>query len=189
MIQRRWHFLHQVDAAVAPIATNPELRKKLVDVRRSFEQTIDVTSIDQVIETGHSKDATDRARNLVDSFHDYIEENKNEITALQVLSAWREDGRPLSELAAGLPRVPQVLHNVKVRERRPLDQIDGHPELVEAWMARLGDQGRLLVRYSGTEPLVRVMVEGSDQALVLTCAEELAGHLERRLGLEQQGAS
>lgn len=74
-----------LDAAVAPLATNPELRERLVELRRQQEQMIDATSADELIEAGYSKDASDRARETVASFERFIEENKNEIAALQVL--------------------------------------------------------------------------------------------------------
>jgi len=74
-----------LDAAVAPLATNPELRERLVELRRSQEQLIDSTSADDLIEAGYSKDGTDRARETVESFERFVEENRDEITALQVL--------------------------------------------------------------------------------------------------------
>ena len=74
-----------LDAAVLPLATKPELRERLVELRRQQEQMIDATSADELIEAGYSKDATDRARETVESFERFIEENKDEISALQVL--------------------------------------------------------------------------------------------------------
>jgi type I restriction enzyme R subunit len=74
-----------LDTAVAPLATNPELRERLVELRRQQEQMIDATSADELIEAGYSKDATDRARETVESFERFVEENKDEIAALQVL--------------------------------------------------------------------------------------------------------
>lgn len=103
------------------------------------------------------------------------------VTALQVLGAVRAAGVPLAELAARMPRCPQVLVNVRVRERVPLEHVPGYPALAADWAARLGDDGRMLVRYSGTERLVRVMVEGTNEALVGACAESLAGHLRDAL--------
>jgi type I restriction enzyme R subunit len=74
-----------LDEAVAPLATNPELRDAIVVARRSLEQAIDETSADTVLEAGYSADATDRARATVESWERYVEENRDEITALQVL--------------------------------------------------------------------------------------------------------
>jgi type I restriction enzyme R subunit len=74
-----------LDAAVEPLAANPELRERIVEVRRSYEQTLDEFSQDRVIDAGYSQDAADRARRTVDSFRAFIEEHKDEITALQIL--------------------------------------------------------------------------------------------------------
>jgi type I restriction enzyme R subunit len=71
-----------LDDAVAPLASNPDLRNMLVDLRRSYEQVIDDTSMDKVIHAGYS---TGRARQTVDDFRQFIEDHKDEITALQIL--------------------------------------------------------------------------------------------------------
>jgi phosphoglucosamine mutase len=105
------------------------------------------------------------------------------LTAVQVLARVKRSGRTLAELAADLPLAPQVMRNVRVRERVPLERIDGHGALVTTWGARLGDTGRIVVRYSGTEPLVRVMAEGTDAGLIASCVEEIATHLERAIGV------
>jgi type I restriction enzyme R subunit len=72
-------------SALSPIADNPEFRTMIVDIQRTHEQVIDEWTKDVVIESGYSKDATDRARRTVESFRAFIEENKDEITALQIL--------------------------------------------------------------------------------------------------------
>ena len=74
-----------LEEAAQPFASNPQLRQLLVDNRRSYEQTIDTVSADQLIEAGFSADATDRAHTLVQSFKEFIKEHRDEITALQVL--------------------------------------------------------------------------------------------------------
>ena len=103
-------------------------------------------------------------------------------TALAVLRVMRETGRELADLAAELVTLPQTLVNVRVRTKLPVDQV---PE-VRAAMARveaaLDGRGRLLVRYSGTEPLLRVMIEGEDQASVQMWAEEIAEAVRSSLG-------
>jgi phosphoglucosamine mutase len=104
------------------------------------------------------------------------------LTALQVLAAMVGSGRPLHELSDALERTPQILKNVVVRDRVPLDSVEGWDTLAQDWLVRFGDDGRFVVRYSGTEPLVRVMAEGTDAELVAACVDDLAGHLERALG-------
>jgi len=95
-------------------------------------------------------------------------------TALAVLRVIAETGRELADLAAALVTYPQTLTNVRVREKR---DVAGVPE-VQAAIARvesaLAGRGRVLVRYSGTEPLLRIMIEGPDQASVQAWAEEIA---------------
>ncbi len=86
------------------------------------------------------------------------------ISALQVLSAVVEDGRPLSELANIMQRVPQVLKSVRLPERRPLDQMPHLSKAISLAEGDLGGEGRVVVRWSGTEPKLRVMVEGPDAA-------------------------
>ncbi len=96
-----------IAAALAPLATNPELRERLVEVRRSYEQAIDETSRDEVIEAAYS---TDRARTTVESFERFVEEHKDEITALQILYsrpyAQRLTFREVKELANAIGRPP-----------------------------------------------------------------------------------
>jgi phosphoglucosamine mutase len=101
------------------------------------------------------------------------------VSALQVLAVMKCTGRPLAELAAGMSRFPQVMVNVRVRER--LDPA-GSPDIqaaVRRAEAALGAAGRVVLRASGTEPLIRVMVEGRDEAVVQGHAEELAAVVRR----------
>ena len=97
--------------ALEPLAANPDLRNAILDVRKSYEQTIDETSRDEVLFAGHSAEARDRASVLVASFRQYIEENKDEIRALQVLYSRpyseRLTFREIKELAAAIARPPR----------------------------------------------------------------------------------
>jgi phosphoglucosamine mutase len=115
-------------------------------------------------------------------FMDHSTTGDGLITALLVLTTMAETGRPLSELRA-MHRVPQVLENVKVRERRPLGEIPAVQSAIEAAERRLNGGGRLLVRYSGTEMLARVMVEGEDAAAIRTIAKEIGAAIQRHLGV------
>jgi phosphoglucosamine mutase len=103
------------------------------------------------------------------------------ITALLVLTAMVESGRPLSELRA-MHRVPQVLENVKVRERKPLDGVPAIQRAIAAAEQQLNGTGRLLVRYSGTELLARVMVEGQDHKVIQTIAQQIGAEIQKHLG-------
>jgi type I restriction enzyme R subunit len=99
-----------VEAAVAPLAQNPDLRQRLVDMRRQQEQMIDHLSQDELIAAGYSQDATDRARTTVESWEAFVEENRDEITALQVLYSrpYRErlTFEQVKELAAAIEKPP-----------------------------------------------------------------------------------
>jgi phosphoglucosamine mutase len=104
------------------------------------------------------------------------------LTALQVLAILRRTGRPLSELVKGFEAVPQVLVNVSVARKRPVEELPDFQRQLRAAESALGGKGRVLVRYSGTEPKARVMVEGDDEARVRELASELAAALQRSLG-------
>jgi phosphoglucosamine mutase len=96
------------------------------------------------------------------------------VSALQVLAAMKHSGRPLAELAAGMPRFPQIMVNVRVKERIDPRESQAIQAAVRRAEAALGDAGRVVLRASGTEPLIRVMVEGRDEAVVRRLADELA---------------
>lgn len=96
------------------------------------------------------------------------------VSALQVLAVMKRMGRPLAELAAGMAQFPQVMVNVRVRERVDPGQSPAIQAAVRRVEQALGDAGRVVLRASGTEPMIRVMVEGEDEAVVTRHANELA---------------
>jgi phosphoglucosamine mutase len=104
------------------------------------------------------------------------------ITALQVLAIMRRKGRALSELTTDFFRYPQVHISVPVAEKKPLEDLPECLRLVEKVESALNGRGRVLIRYSGTEPLVRVMVEGDDEKQIGEYAHDLAEALLRALG-------
>jgi phosphoglucosamine mutase len=104
------------------------------------------------------------------------------VTFLTILAIMLQRRQPLSELKKIVERYPQVLINVKVRERRDLGTVESIARAIQKVTPALGDRGRLLVRYSGTEPLVRVMVEGEDEKTVLAFGEEVAEVIRTQLG-------
>ena len=103
------------------------------------------------------------------------------LSALQVLAVMRRDGKSLAELAEMMDTFPQVLVNVRVGRRADLNEIPSLARQFDRVGKRLGDEGRLLVRYSGTEPLVRVMIEGRNQDEIQTLAEETASLIGKEL--------
>jgi phosphoglucosamine mutase len=104
------------------------------------------------------------------------------ITAINLLRVMREAGKTLSELTKGFSRYPQILVNVRVREKIPFEDLPSVQEKAHEVKASLGERGRLLLRYSGTEPLARVMIEGADEADVKAQAEALAGVIRAEIG-------
>jgi phosphoglucosamine mutase len=104
------------------------------------------------------------------------------ITALQALALMRRSGRRLSEVIEKFQRYPQVLLNVAVKEKRPIDSLPSLAEAVRRVEKEFNGSGRVLIRYSGTEPKARVMVEGEDERRVEELANELADEVRRALG-------
>src|SRR5687767_2108191 len=96
------------------------------------------------------------------------------VSALQVLAAMRRSGRSLAELAAGMPRYPQVMVNVRVQERTDPSKSVAIQAAVKRAERELGESGRVVLRASGTEPVIRVMVEGREAGEVNRLANELA---------------
>jgi phosphoglucosamine mutase len=96
------------------------------------------------------------------------------VIALQILAVMRRTGQSLSELAGGMPRYPQTMVNVETARRMNPDEFPSIREAVSKAEEELAKTGRVVLRASGTEPVVRVMVEGEDEAQVLTLAKRLA---------------
>ncbi|MEO8840838.1 MAG: phosphoglucosamine mutase [Kofleriaceae bacterium] len=112
-------------------------------------------------------------------FLDHATTGDGIVAALRVLAIMRAERKPLSELAAVMTRMPQVLVNLQVERKVPLDQL---PEVMKAITdveQKLGGDGRVLVRYSGTESKARVMIEGSDEVLIKSWADEIAAVLAK----------
>jgi phosphoglucosamine mutase len=115
-------------------------------------------------------------------FLDYNTTGDGIISALQILSIIKQTNQPLSALATCMKTYPQILVNVKVKVRKDLESIPEISKRMSEIEKKLDGSGRLLVRYSGTEPKVRVMIEGEDQKEIKSLAEELAGMIKEKLG-------
>jgi phosphoglucosamine mutase len=115
-------------------------------------------------------------------FSDFLYTGDGLITALNVLRTMAVTGRTLEDLADDLQTYPQVLLNVRVREKVDLKTIPQVAAVIEQVEHRLGANGRLLVRYSGTEPLLRVMLEGQNKEDIDAWAREIAAQVKLSLG-------
>jgi phosphoglucosamine mutase len=116
-------------------------------------------------------------------FLDHARTGDGLLTALQLLRATRETGRPLTELSAQVEKCPQVLLNIPVRSRPPLGDLHGVTEALTRWEQKLDGHARFIVRYSGTESLVRVMVEGDEHATIDAAAREIAAAIQQEIGV------
>jgi phosphoglucosamine mutase len=115
-------------------------------------------------------------------FTDYATTGDGLLTALRVLETMRSSGQDLDALTAELETYPQSLVNVRVRERRPLEEMDLVNREIHRTETEFGEAGRVLVRFSGTEPLARVMVEGPTLERVEFNAQAIAGAIRSELG-------
>jgi phosphoglucosamine mutase len=115
-------------------------------------------------------------------FHDDATTGDGLLAALRVLAVQTQKQKTLSELSHGIHLFPQVLLNVRVQTKKDLDTLPSFKALQDKINKSLGKNGRLLVRYSGTEPLLRIMLEGEDLGTIQTYANDLKERVEKDLG-------
>ncbi len=115
-------------------------------------------------------------------FLDHATTGDGTVAALALLRVMVQSGKPLSELARCMTVFPQSQRNLKVREKPPLASLEGVQDAIAAGERSLGDQGRVLVRYSGTEKKVRVLVEGPEQQAIDAIADQIGGALTAAIG-------
>jgi len=115
-------------------------------------------------------------------FMDYNTTGDGVITALQVLSIMKRSGKALSGLAKVMTTYPQVLVNVRVKHKKDINKIPSLARMAEEAERSLDGNGRLLIRYSGTEPKLRIMAEGKDRAAVEAIVGGLAEAVKKELG-------
>ncbi|MDF2376692.1 MAG: phosphoglucosamine mutase [Verrucomicrobiales bacterium] len=114
-------------------------------------------------------------------FHDYNTTGDGIVSAVQLLKMIRESGRPLSELRKVLTKFPQAQRNVRVTAKPPVSELTAAPKIDEV-QALLGDAGRILLRYSGTEPLLRILIEGRDEAQINEWADQIGELIADEIG-------
>ena len=168
-------------AVVATVMSNLGLEKALerIDVKLVRTQVGDRYVVEEMRAGGYNLGG-EQSGHII--FLDHNTTGDGLLTGLQVLAIMRRKGRPLSELIADVERFPQVLINLRVSERQPIEQIPSVCEVVQRVEKDLDGRGRVVIRYSGTEPKARIMVEGEDESRVDEYANEIADSLRRALG-------
>ncbi len=121
-------------------------------------------------------------------FLDYNTTGDGILAALQVLELMQKTGKPLSELAACMEKIPQVKREVRVREKKNFRQMPEVEKVIQEAKAVLGNDGRVLVRYSGTENVARVMLEGQDINQIEQLAHRINQKLEEEIGCRPQAS-
>lgn len=171
------------DTVVATVMSNLGLERSLSDagIRLERTQVGDRYVVETMREKGY-RFGGEQSGHLV--FLDHGTTGDGILAALQVLSVMVETGKPLSELSRVMTSVPQVLHNVMVRDRIPLDGLPKVGIAMKEVEGELGAAGRLLVRYSGTEAKLRVMVEGDDENSIKLMANRICEAINLEIGIE-----
>ena len=169
------------DTLVATVMSNIgleiALKKRGIDVVRT--QVGDRYVVEAMRKDGYNLGG-EQSGHLI--FLDHTTTGDGMLAALQVLAILQREQRPFSEISQIITPYPQVLVNVEVREKPPLGEIGEFQDELSKINGELGEEGRIVARYSGTEPKARIMVEGPDKTVVKGYADELAACLRRQIG-------
>jgi phosphoglucosamine mutase len=166
---------------VATVMSNVGLERALAPVKGRVVRTPvgDRYVVEEMRRSGYNFGG-EQSGHLI--FLDHVTTGDGVAAALNVLAVMQREGRPLSELARCFEPVPQALVNVAVREKRPLSDLPAVSRAIATAEKALGGEGRVLVRFSGTENKARVLVEGPDARRIRAHAEAIAQELRRALG-------
>ncbi|MGB8343142.1 MAG: phosphoglucosamine mutase, partial [Chthoniobacterales bacterium] len=115
-------------------------------------------------------------------FRDFTTTGDGIVSALQILRIMQATSKPLSELKKCLTKYPQAQRNLRVKEKPPLETLPEIGKLVRAAETELSGKGRVLLRYSGTEPKIRLLIEGREQAQIDRRADQIAEAIEAAIG-------
>jgi phosphoglucosamine mutase len=115
-------------------------------------------------------------------FGDWATTGDGLIAGLQVLKIMKETGEPLSQLRKCLKKFPQAARNLRVRSKPPMDELSEARKIIQETEKKLGDYGRVLLRYSGTEPLIRLLIEGRDVEYLEAQADKIASAILAQIG-------
>lgn len=176
------HGLLRGDTVVATVMSNLGLEHALSRAGIRLERTaVGDRYVVQRMREGGFNFGGEQSGHLV--FLDHATTGDGLVAALQVLNVMQGRQRPLSELAQVMQRLPQVLLNLKVPEKRPLSSLPLASAAMAHVEATLGKDGRILVRYSGTEAKIRVMIEGPDETMIGTFAQEVVAAISKDFGV------
>jgi len=166
---------------VATVMSNIGLERALAPVKGRVVRTAvgDRYVVEEMRRSGYNFGG-EQSGHLI--FLDHVTTGDGVAAALNVLAVMQREGRPLSDLARCFDPVPQALVNVAVRERRPLAELPAVGRAIAGVERALGAEGRVLVRFSGTENKVRILVEGPDAKRIKAHAEAIADELRKAIG-------
>ncbi len=167
---------------VATVMSNAGLEAAIKDAGGRMLRTAvgDKNVIDEMLRSGFNLGG-EQSGHLI--FRDFATTGDGLVAALQILRIVKSKNQPLSQLAKCWTRFPQLVTNMKVREKRPFEQLDGVNRLVADAEKELSAQGgRLLLRYSGTEPKARLLVEGRDATTLKKWSDQICGVIRQQIG-------
>ena len=156
-----------------------DLALKPMGVRLERTEVGDRYVVERMLEGGYNLGGEQSGHIL---FLDHNTTGDGAITCLQVLALMVEKGKRLSELKRVMTRLPQVLLNIRVKERKDFQAMPKVSQAIAAVEKSLNGRGRTLVRYSGTEMLARIMLEGEDENKILVLAQEIADEIHKEVG-------
>jgi phosphoglucosamine mutase len=171
------------DTLVGTVMSNAGLEEAILKAGGKMRRTAvgDKHVIDEMLRGGYNFGG-EQSGHLI--FRDYGTTGDGLVAALQILRIMRARELPLSQLAQCWNRFPQLVTNVRVREKKPLEQLNGVVQLVAgAEKALHAEGGRLLLRYSGTEPKIRLLVEGRDAATLSKWSDKICAALQEQIGV------
>jgi len=169
---------------VATVMSNAGLEAAIKNAGGKMVRTAvgDKNVIDEMLRNGFNFGG-EQSGHLI--FRDYGTTGDGLVAALQILRIIKSKDAPLSQLAKCWTRFPQLVTNVKVREKKPFEQLDGVSQLVAEAEKELSAQGgRLLLRYSGTEPKARLLVEGRDAKSLEAWSKKICGAIQKQIGVQ-----
>ena len=115
-------------------------------------------------------------------FRDFATTGDGIVSALQVLRIMMDTGKPLSQLRQVVEKFPQIVVSIKVKEKPAWEKLPDVLALVKEAETKLGKEGRVFLRYSGTEPKARLLIEGPDGDQIKSFADEIAGRIKEKIG-------